>query len=93
MTTYILIIGDSDTEIWGLSGRERLQRMLAPFKQATLTDDPKQIPVGASALVLRADHLFDARVLAALINAQTDFVLASDKGQSIAIRIAEGDVH
>jgi phosphatidylglycerophosphate synthase len=93
LTTYILIVGDSETEIWGLSGRERLQRMLAPLKQARLADDPGQIPVRASALVLRADHLFDAGVLAALINTQTDFVLASDNGQSIAMRIAEGDVH
>jgi phosphatidylglycerophosphate synthase len=93
LTTYILIIGDSETEIWGLSGRERLRRMLAPLKQARLADDPGQIPVGASALVLRADHLFDARVLAALVNAQTNFILASDEGHSVAMRIAEGDVH
>ena len=40
-----------------------------------------------------ADHLFDARVLAALVNTQTNFVLAGDQGQPVAMRIAEGDVH
>jgi hypothetical protein len=29
--TYIHIVGDSETNIWGLSGRDRLQRMLKPF--------------------------------------------------------------
>lgn len=93
MTTYILIIGDSETDIWGLSGRERLQRMLTPLKQATLANDPGQIPARAPAVVLRADHLFDSRVLTALVNAQANFILASDQDRSVAIRIAEGDVH
>ncbi|MDE2365855.1 MAG: CDP-alcohol phosphatidyltransferase family protein [Betaproteobacteria bacterium] len=93
MITHILIIGDSETEIWGLSGRVRLQRMLAPLKQARLAADPGQIPAGAPALVLRADHLFDAPVLTALIDSRTNFVLTSDQGRSAAVRIAEGDVH
>ncbi len=90
---YIYIVGDSETNIWGLSGRERLQRMLKPSSQTRLVDDPEQIPVHASALLLRADHLFDARVLAALINAKTNLVLGSNQGQSVAIRVIDGDVH
>ena len=30
--TYIYILGDSETDIWGLSGRERLERMLRGFE-------------------------------------------------------------
>ena len=93
MITYVLIIGDSETEIWGLSGRERLQRMLEPLKQTRLANDLEQIPVHGPALVLRADHLFDTSVLVALVNSQTNFVLISDKGQPVAVRVAEGDVH
>ncbi|SHM09459.1 Phosphatidylglycerophosphate synthase [Nitrosospira sp. Nsp11] len=90
---YIYIVGDSETNIWGLSGRERLQRMLKPSLQTRLVDDPEQIPVHASALLLRADHLFDGRVLAALINAKTNLVLGSNQGQPVAIRVINGDVH
>ena len=75
--TYVHIVGDSETNIWGLSGRERLQRMLKAFTQIRLVDNPERIPVHAPALFLRADHLFDSRVLMALINARTNLVLGS----------------
>ncbi len=93
MITHVLIIGDSETKIWGLNGRERLQRMLKLLKQTRLADDPGQIPAHAPALVLRADCLFDASVLTALVNSRINFVLTSDQGQAVAVRIAEGDVH
>lgn len=92
MITCIYILGDSETTIWGLSGRERLQRMLKAFTQIRLVDSPEQIPVHAPALFLRADHLFDARVLTALINTRVDLVLSSDIGQSVAIRITDGNM-
>ncbi|MGH8685895.1 MAG: CDP-alcohol phosphatidyltransferase family protein [Nitrosospira sp.] len=92
MITYIYILGDSETNIWGLSGRERLQRMLKAFTQTMLVDGPEQIPVHAPALILRADHLFDARVLVALINARVNLVLSSDEGQLVAIRITDGNM-
>lgn len=92
MITYIYILGDSETNIWGLSGRERLQRMLKAFTQTRLVDSPEQIPVHAPALILRADHLFDARVLMALINARVNLVLRSDEGQLVAIRITDGNM-
>ena len=92
MITYIYILGDSETDIWGLSGRERLERMLRGFSQARTVDSPDQIPVPAPALFLRADHLFDARVLAALINTRENLVLNSDAGQPVAVRITDGDM-
>jgi phosphatidylglycerophosphate synthase len=92
VTTYIYIFGDSETNIWGLSGRERLQRMLRAFTQTSIVDSPEQIPAHAAALFLRADHLFDARVLAALINTRVDLVLSSQMGQPAAIRITDGNM-
>jgi hypothetical protein len=47
----------------------------------------------APALLLRVDYLFDARVLAALINAKTNLLLSSDQGQFAALSIVDGDVH
>ena len=44
LITYVLITGDSEADIWGLSGRERLRRMLGSLQKTRLTDDPEQIP-------------------------------------------------
>ena len=90
---YVHVVGDSQTTIWGLTGRERLQRMLRSFKQVSLVANPDQIPAHALALFLRGDHLFDSRVLASLISAQTDLVFWTDKGQPIGVRIAGGETH
>ena len=85
-TTYIYILGESETSLWGLSGRERLLRTAASLKQTHLTDNPADIPGDAPALLLRADHLYDTRVIAALINLQEDIILYSQGGMAVAIR-------
>lgn len=91
MTTFVYIIGDSEVNVWGLSGRERLQRMLeAHHERITLVDNLENIPDGGPALLLCADHLFDARVLSALVHAQSNLVLDSNSDQIAAIYIADG---
>ena len=85
-TTYIYILGESETSLWGLSGRERLLRTVASLKQTHLIDNPADIPGDAPALLLRADHLYDARVIAALINLQEDIVLYHQGDMAVAIR-------
>ena len=93
MTIFIYIIGNSEVNVWGLSGRERLQRMLkANNGEIALVDDLGSIPDGGQVLFLCADHLFDARVLAALIKTQSNLVLNSNNDQIVAIRIADGNV-
>ncbi len=92
MTTFVYIIGDSEVNVWGLSGRERLQRMLKTYhEKITLVDDPGSIPDGEPVLFLCADHLFDARVLSALVHAQSNLVLDSNSDQVVAIHIADGN--
>ncbi|MDV6344591.1 CDP-alcohol phosphatidyltransferase family protein [Nitrosomonas sp. Is37] len=85
-TIYIYIHGESEISLWGLSGRERLQRTAASLKQTHLTDNPADIPDDAPALLLRADHLYDARVISALINLQEDIVLCNQSSIAVAIR-------
>ncbi|MBN9132921.1 MAG: CDP-alcohol phosphatidyltransferase family protein [Nitrosospira multiformis] len=92
MPVYIHIIGDSETDIWGLNGRERLQRMLKAFGGTRRVDNPARIPALARALLLRGDYLFDAIVLGALIKAKTDFVLVSEEDEPVAVRISGGNV-
>ena len=75
MTICVYIIGDSEVNVWGLSGRERLQRMLKTFKeQVVLVDDLSNISKGSQVLFLCADHLFDSRVLSALIQIKLNLV-------------------
>ncbi|MDP1559445.1 MAG: CDP-alcohol phosphatidyltransferase family protein [Nitrosomonas sp.] len=85
-TTYIYIIGDSEADLWGLSGRERLQRMVNAAKQATLTKDLEKIPAKAPIILISANHLFDARVLTALVGMQEQMVLYNNDNVPVAIR-------
>ena len=92
MTIFVYIVGDSEVNVWGLSGRERLQRMLeAHHERITLVDDLGNIPDGGSVLFLCADHLFDARVLSTLVQTQSNLILDSNSDQIAAIYIADGN--
>lgn len=93
MTKFVYIIGNSEVDVWGLSGRERLLRMVkASSEKVTLIDDLRSITGGEKVLLLCADHLFDVRVLSALIREQSNLVLDSNSDQIVAINIADGNV-
>lgn len=92
MTTFVYIVGDSEVNVWGLSGRERLQRMLkSHHERITLVDDLGNIPDGGSVLFLCADHLFDARILSTLVQTESNLILDSNSDQIAAIHIADGN--
>ncbi|SFP80239.1 Phosphatidylglycerophosphate synthase [Nitrosomonas cryotolerans] len=86
MSTYIYIIGESETKIWGLSGQERLQRMLRSIKQTILVNSIEEIPATAPVLFLSANYLFDIRVLTALITMQSQMALYSYHEMPVAVR-------
>ncbi len=85
-TTYIHIFGDSEITIWGLTGRERLHRMLQGKEAIAFADDVEKIPVSADAVFLNANFLFDARVLSALLGLDKKVALYSDDGCPAAVR-------
>ena len=85
-STYIYIFGESETRVWGLTGRERLQRMLKTKKQITLTEDVERIHVSVAVLFLNANFLFDARVLNALLGMDKKIALYSNENCPAAIR-------
>jgi phosphatidylglycerophosphate synthase len=89
-STYIYIFGESETKIWGLTGRERLRRMLNAKEKIKLVENVEKIPSGATALFLNANFLFDARVLTALLELDKKIALYSDEGCPAAIR-TDGD--
>lgn len=83
---HIYIFGDIETRIWGLTGHERLQRMLRTYDHIKLIDDAEKIPPSVTVLFLNANFLFDARVLTALLNLDKKTALYSDAGCPAAIR-------
>ncbi len=85
-STYIHIFGDSTVTIWGLTGRERLLRMLATHTGIKLSDNVESIPVDAMVMFLNANMLFDARVLAAMLGIDKKVALYSQDGFPAAIR-------
>ncbi|MCW5618682.1 MAG: CDP-alcohol phosphatidyltransferase family protein [Nitrosomonas sp.] len=85
--TYIYLTGKSDIKIWGLNGRERLQRMISPIEHARLTERIDTLPENASLLIVNADYLFDARVLNALLVIKNQMALYSHDKQLVAMRV------
>ncbi|WP_394808357.1 CDP-alcohol phosphatidyltransferase family protein [Nitrosomonas sp.] len=85
-STYIYIFGESEITIWGLTGRERLQRMLQTHEHIQLVDDAEKIPASATTLFLNSNFLFDARVLTALLGLDKKIALYNDEGCPSAIR-------
>ena len=87
MNCYVQIIGDSQTEIWGMTGRARLARMLDRINGVTIITDGSGLPAGAPVIFLRGDYIFDARVLRAVFGMDGEFLLQRrDDHTAVAIR-------
>ncbi len=67
MTTRAYLIGDSAVVLWGISSRERLQRQLASLDEVTLVESVDELRGAATALLIRADYLFEVRTFTALM--------------------------
>lgn len=89
-STYIYIFGESEIKIWGLTGRERLQRMVSTHKNIKLVETVDNIPDSATTLFLNANFLFDPRVLTALFGLEKKVALYSEDNCPAAIR-SEGN--
>lgn len=72
---HVRIIGDSPIEIWGLSGRVRLTRMLKSMNDVTFVTDETPAPPGTPVIFLRGDYLFHIRLLQAILGFDDDFAL------------------
>lgn len=86
--TYIYLAGKSEIKVWGLNGRERLQRMIDLVENARLVDRIDKLPDNASLLIINADYLFDVRVLSALLAIKNPMALYSHNRQLVAMRVS-----
>jgi len=70
MTVYSHIIDDSPAQIWGLTSRQRILRVLNSAGVTDIVDDIASVPETGSVILLRGDYLFDDRVIKYMVDAQ-----------------------
>src|SRR6056297_3577165 len=81
MEMYASFIGTAPIKLWGLTSHQRLQRILERFNVSKTVDDVETLPADSFVLLLRADYLFDERVIQALINTPNCLLISKDKAQ------------
>ncbi len=92
MTSYIHILGDSELALWGLRGKQRLERQLGQLAGVALIEAAASIPPDASVIYLRGDYLFDGRLLQALVDTEAPFILTTKTGCPVVAVRAHGDI-
>jgi phosphatidylglycerophosphate synthase len=70
MTVYSHIIDDSPVQIWGLTSRQRILRVLHSAGVTDIVDDIASLPENSSVILLRGDYLFDDRVIKYMVDSQ-----------------------
>lgn len=67
MHIHVFILAESPVRIWGLSGCQRLERILKKMGITRWIGSPTAAPAGDSVLLLRGDYLYDERLIQGLI--------------------------
>ena len=67
MTICAYIVRDTPVLLWGISSRERLRRVLRLAGITRLVDDLASCPAQAWVLLLRADYLYDERLIKSML--------------------------
>jgi phosphatidylglycerophosphate synthase len=83
MTVQAVIVGEAPVRLWGLSSRERLTRQLRRAGVPRAGDRPPPPAERGTVVVVRADHVYDDRVIAALVNSP-GVLLQADSGPDAA---------
>lgn len=79
-----ILVGQAPVRLWGIDGRERLRRVLGKLG-VELHDEHATAPTGRDLLYLRADYLFDERVVAALLETPGVALRATAGGPLVAL--------
>ena len=87
MTLLAHLLVEPDITLWGLSSRERLGRMLTRAGITGLVDDLGDVPADDAVLLIRADWLYDARVLKGLIDSPCSVLTAGDDLAAVAANV------
>lgn len=74
MAIYARVIEENDVQLWGLSSRERLERVLKKENVSTLPEGDNSVEEGDTVLIIRGDFLYDQRIFTNMIESD-DVVL------------------
>jgi len=77
MTKHVFIVNDIPVSLWGLRSSERLKRMLVRAGDFAFVKDLASLPAGSSVLILRADFLYDDRIIKRLTNEENTLLQVS----------------
>jgi len=64
---HAIIVGDAPVRLWGLTGRQRLERQIGALRDVRLLADEAGLPARGRVLLVRGDFLFEQRALAELL--------------------------
>ena len=92
MTIRVYFEEDSPVQLWGLTPRQRLVKSLAPLSNVILADDATSPGSGSDQpgtdiLVLRADYIYDQRVLNGLLDSQTGQLALTDPSDDSVVAV------
>lgn len=93
MTVHALILAEAPIRLWGLSSRQRLERILKKINITSVIDDPESVSREDSVLLLRGDYLYDERLIRNLVQKSgTVLQTATEAGsRPVAAHVAASD--
>jgi len=93
MTLHALIIAETPVQLWGLTNRQRLERVLKKMNIDNWLEQVEAASAGDSILLLRGDYLYDERLIRNLAQKPgTVLQITTEKGaKPIAAHIAASD--
>lgn len=86
MTVKVYLEGDSATALWGLTPRERLHKMLSGMQGVERVASDTVLQAGGEVLLLRADYVYDQRVLSGLVKSGPSILYDPHDQTVVAIR-------
>lgn len=85
MTVHALLFAETPIKLWGLSSRQRLERILKKLDIQSWLDNPAAAPRGDSILLLRGDYLYDERLIQNLIQKPGTVLQTATGGENRAV--------
>lgn len=82
---YAVVLGDTPVRLWGLTSAERLERQLRRAGVSLWRDGIDALPADASVILVRADYLYDSRVVTGLAKAQRVLLQVDDGGRTVPV--------
>ncbi|NPA24634.1 MAG: CDP-alcohol phosphatidyltransferase family protein [Deltaproteobacteria bacterium] len=81
----IHLFHESPVRLWGLSNRERLQRVLARLGAETFVDNPADLSEDCSLVILRGDYLYDDRIIQSLLDHPGTVLTVTKDGSPVPV--------